>query len=398
MTGRVLICAALCLSQASAAWGDALDDDLQAAKALLAADKVEEAWGRLEALEAAARRAVTTNPRDAHAQYILGMTAMYEGRDDVAKTALDAAMGMAPASATYVMGRAQFALYTEAPGDAVQVLQRALPENEKNPEYLEMLGHAQQALGKFVAAQEIFEKAATANPKEARYRAEVAECLVSQHREDEALAMYQKALDVNPKYSLALTNMGKIQEGRKAWDKALEAYGKAAALNPDDYRAAAKLVELNEAAGNRKARDAAREKVLALYKAGKVDAASFCREQFADGATNVMVFESFELRGVMAVRYAFNVVNADGKTVEKRISLGSYPAITEKARAEGKIKEGERMWHLDAYTTSAHETLGMFAKELTYEETRAMVKDYLAGKLKALAVEPMGPATMQGGR
>jgi tetratricopeptide (TPR) repeat protein len=409
MTRRILLPAVSCLILCAATWADALDDDLNAAKALLASDNVDQASARLDALEASARLAVAANPGDAHAQYILGMAAMYAGRDKVAKPALDMAVRLEPKNLKYVMGRAQFAQYTDAPKDAVKYLQGVLPDNGGHLELLEMLGHAQQAAGQFADAQATFEKAAAASPKEPRYRAEMAECLVSLHQEDKALAMYQQALDLNPKYALALANIGQIYQNRKTWDKAIESYAKVVAINPEDYRTVAKLVQLNEAAGNIKERDAAREKVFALQKAGKIDTASYCREQFADGTTSVMVFESFELKGPMAVRYAFNVINADGKTVEKRISLGSYLETTAIARELGQIKDGERMFHLDVYTPAGHETLGMFTKEPTYEETRDRVKQYLAGKLQPLSATVAGsrpgaasravmPTTTQGGR
>jgi tetratricopeptide (TPR) repeat protein len=379
---------ALCLTLAASAQADALDDELAATKSLLLADQVEEASAHLDALEASARQAVSANPTDAHAQYIMGMAALYAGRDAVAKTALNTALRLEPRNLTYIMGRAQFALYTDAPKEAVKLLQDALPDNPKSLPLLEMLAGAQRDAQDFAAAQATFQKAADLNPKDPRYLADIADCLASQHKGDEALATYQKALDLDPKFLPALTSIGRLHESRQAWAKAIAAFTQAAALDPNDFRLLAKLVQLHEAAGNPQARDAARDQIFALYKAGKINAASFCRQQFPDGPRTVMVFEYFQLQGPMPVRYAFNIVNPDGKAIEKRLSLGSYDDATARARQAGQIKPDQRLFHLDVYTETTHEQLATFTQEPTYEQTRTLVTQYLA---------TLTPATTPGG-
>jgi tetratricopeptide (TPR) repeat protein len=311
----------------------------------------------------------------------MGMAALYAGRDAAAKSALDAALRLDRKNLTYVMGRAQFALYTDAPREAVNLLQDVLPSYPKELPLLEMLAGAQRDAKAFADAQATYRKAADLNPKEPRYLADIADCLAAEHKDDDALAMYQKALDINTMYLPALTSMGALQESHQAWAKAIETYAKAAAIAPNDFRLLAKLVQLNEAAGNLQARDSARDKVFALNKAGKIDAASYCRQQFPDGQHTVMVFEYFELKGPMAVRYAFNFVNADGKTIVKRISLGSYDDATALARQSGQIKPDQRLFHVDVYTDTTHEQLGTFTQEPTYEQTRNLVKQYSAGTL-----------------
>jgi tetratricopeptide (TPR) repeat protein len=392
MTKRLMLSALLGLALMTAARADVLDDDLAAAKGLLLAGNVDDAAARLDSLEARARVTVTANPGDAHAQYILGMAAMYAGHDQPAKVALDLALRLDPNNVLYVLGRAQFAMYTDVPKDALPILQKALEGNAKNIEVLSALGEAQSSAGLFVDAQKTYQMAADLVPGEPRYMASIAEMLTKQGKADEALAAYEKALNIDPKYVPALAGMAQIHRIRKEYDKAVECLARIVAITPSEYRILAQQMQIYEIAGKTKERDAVREQIFALFKAGKIEAASYCREQFPNGTSNVMAFESFELKGPMAVRYAFNVVNADGKTVEKRISLGSYLSVTALARERGQIKADERMFHLDVYTEGDHEVLGMFTTEPTYEQTRDMVRRYFAGTLKPLPPDT-APAT-----
>jgi len=396
MIRRFLLSAVLGLAFAAAARADVLDDDLAAAKGLLLADNVDDAAARLDSLEARARVTASANPGDAHAQYILGMAAMYAGHDQPAKIALDLALRLEPKNVRYALGRAQLALYTDAPQDALPILQKALDQDPKNLDVLSALAEAQSGAGLFADAQKTYQAAAELVPGEPRYRANVAEMLNRQGQADEALAAYEKALNIDPKYVPALAGMAQIQRTRQEYDKAIECLARIIAITPGEYRILAQEMQIYERAGKAKERDAVREQIFGLFKAGKIEAESYCREQFPNGTSNVMAFESFELKGPMAVRYAFNVVNADGKTIEKRISLGSYLAVTALARERGQIKADERMFHLDVYTEGGHEVLGMFTVEPTYEQTRDLVRQYFAGTLQPLPPD-VTPATKPSG-
>ena len=105
--------------------------------------------------------------------------------------------------------------------------------------------------------------------------------------------------------------------------------------------------------------------------------------------TKVMVMEWFELEGERAVRYAFHILDDKGKST-RRISLGSYDVTTQIARELGEIGKDARIFHLDGYTPGKHATYGMFKKEPTYEETRAMVVKVLKDEMKPLSRTEMG--------
>jgi cytochrome c-type biogenesis protein CcmH/NrfG len=387
---------ALTLSIPAALRADALDDELAAAKELLLSGKEDQAAQRLDALEARARVTAASSPSDAHVQYILGMAAMYAGHDAPAQRALDQAVRLDPKSAPYVQGRAQLALYQDKPQEAITVLAKFIETDAKNAEVWDLLGEAQANAQQFPAAQESYQKAAALAPREAKYVIKVGDMLARQHKDADAQAAFQKALELDPKSASALGNLAQLYESQKHFDQAVETYARMVALDVTNYRALAKQVQLYQAMGQPKQRDTTRAQIFALKKSGKIDADSYCCEQFTQGQSNIIVLEYFALQGPTAVRYSFNVLSADGKSIEKRITLGSYLDVTALAREQGTIQPGERLFHLDVYSVDAQgdvsnrQTYGMFTKEPTYEETRDLVKQYFAGTLKP--VPPMTQA------
>jgi tetratricopeptide (TPR) repeat protein len=210
--------------------------------------------------------------------------------------------------------------------------------------------------------------------------------LMEQKKEKEGVALLEKALALEPRDLQAAYNAGLHYQLTGNPKRALEFFEKVAQADPSDWHTLSKLVQLHQALGDLPARDRRRAEVLKLFREGKTDPkrAEFCREQFELKGQRVMVFESFELEGERAVRYSFRVVTLPAEKVSRVISLGSYDVTTQYMRGAGDLKPNERAWHLDGYfPDNSHDTYGIFTREPTYEETRAMVVDVLAGKLKA---------------
>lgn len=211
---------------------------------------------------------------------------------------------------------------------------------------------------------------------------------------EQALAKYEAALKKDPKHTDALYNGGLAAYLAGRFKRAAELWEGSRKLDPGDLKVLAKLVQAWQALGDSKKRDAARKELFqrraALPEEERRKEARYCREQFAAGPEGakeqVMVFEYYELAGPRAVRYQFSVVQ-DGEEV-RRYSLGSYDLTTEYARASGQIGKDERMFHLDGYSGDGrhHQTYGLFRKEPTYEETRAMVVEILEKKRKPSSI------------
>jgi tetratricopeptide (TPR) repeat protein len=384
---------AVLLALPLSAHADKLDDDLAAARALLIAGKDDQAADKLDALEDSAKIALTKNPSNAHANYILGSAAMYNGHDTLAARSLDAALKLEPASPLYLLARAQLAIYQNKPTDALPFAQKVLDADPKNIPAWETRGEAHRDAKDFDNAVKDYQQAAdlSAGTQKARELSILGDIFNQQSKPDQAIALYEKALDADPTLTPTRVNIGQIYQLQHDYTKALDAYTKVLAATPDDWRCLAKIVQLNEALGKTPERDAARARILALNKAGKVDSAQFCREQFAldpsplatdDKKITVMVFEYFDTPAPAPLRYAFNFVEPDGKTVRKRISV--VPNITP-----------PNSFHLDCYTTAVHEVLANFTAEPTYEQTRGLVRQYIAGKLNPLSSERLPDSPTQ---
>lgn len=152
----------------------------------------------------------------------------------------------------------------------------------------------------------------------------------------------------------------------------------------------AKLVQTWQALGKKDERDAERAELVKLHQTTQDEefkkTSFFCMDQFETSGKKLMVFEYFKLTGDRAMRYKFYILKPDGGT-DYYISLGSYEMTTAIARETGGIGKDQRLFHLDGYYDEGrrHRTFGMFKKEPSYEETKQMVVDILAGKMNAMS-------------
>jgi cytochrome c-type biogenesis protein CcmH/NrfG len=390
----LLLTALLALgTSATSARADSLDDDLAAAKKLLDAGSVDQARTKYEALKATLHDRLTKTPDDVHLLYLYGIVCMDGQDDEAAGTALDKAITLDPKNDLCLTARGTLFLYDKKPDDAIPLLQRAADQTPKATKAWTLLAEAQNEAKQFKAAEGSMRRAIALEPKDPHFLGMLAGTQLDAGHSDDALKTLHLAVEMDSKYVVGWANIGQIEQTRGHHADSLAAYRTVVQLDPDDWRAQAKIVQLYDALDKPAERDAAREKIFALWKAGKVDQDLFCRCQFTYDKSLIMVLEYFELTGPRAVRYSFNVVTPDTNEIQKRISLGSYDVTTDAARATGQIGPRDRMFHLDVYMPNGHETLAMFAKEPSFAETRKLVESYLDGKLQAAASSHLVPAT-----
>lgn len=195
-----------------------------------------------------------------------------------------------------------------------------------------------------------------------------------------------------------LYNAGAAAYGAGDYPGAAASWEKLAARRPADWRVRESLVQAWQAAGDSAKRDAARQALRGMKRAGRdrelAAAEFFCRERFTEGNRTVMALEYFELTPPKGKIYSFVVSAPGGAAPDYVVSLGSYESTTQVARQMKEIGPEERLFHLDAYLAdNSHETLGMFKKRPGYEEVRNMVTSYMRGGLKALtSLKRGGPA------
>ena len=217
-----------------------------------------------------------------------------------------------------------------------------------------------------------------------------ADDLAAAGKHKEALPLYEKVLGQNPDNQGALYNAalsyfmtGDYPNARKAWEKLEQ-------LAPDDWIVKAKLIQTYQAENNMSARDRERAALLEMRKKARNlelnKTETFCREQSTINGKRVMVLEHFEMKGDRAVRYAFVVLNGEGKE-DYHLSLGSYD-LTNAIWAEknkARSKAGIRLYHLDGYYSWGHATYGFFEGEPSYDDIRKSVVGILGEKLKPVS-------------
>ncbi len=220
-----------------------------------------------------------------------------------------------------------------------------------------------------------------------------ANALSENKRYADALTEYQKILAVEPNEENTLRNGAMAAYFAGDYKTALAYYRRVKAAHLSDGFIRAKLVQVYQAMGDDKARDAERAGLIALHNAGK-DTSSlakrtdFCREQYNVGAHDILVYEPFVFKprtknGYFAVRYVFVVAGADGKR-ESLIEVG-WNTVEKNAKGVYRPSSSLSAFYFDAYYPDGpytRATMGLFTKELSYAATKSHVQAILEGKVK----------------
>ena len=100
-----------------------------------------------------------------------------------------------------------------------------------------ILGAANQRLGRNLEASEAFRKVIELNPANSNGFNNLGVTLKDQGKIDEAIMSYKKALSLNPEYVSAHTNMGAALKDQGKFDEAIMSYRKALSLEPGNANA-----------------------------------------------------------------------------------------------------------------------------------------------------------------
>jgi tetratricopeptide (TPR) repeat protein len=100
-----------------------------------------------------------------------------------------------------------------------------------------ILGAANNGLGRFFEASKAFQKVTELNPNYPDGFNNLGIALNQQEKLDEAIEAYSKAISLKPDYAEAYSNMGNALKGQGMLDETMEAYNKAIVLKPDYAKA-----------------------------------------------------------------------------------------------------------------------------------------------------------------
>ncbi|WP_205525745.1 tetratricopeptide repeat protein [Pyxidicoccus trucidator] len=358
-----------------------LEERLDRLRMAPASPEVQQAMTELTLeLEEAVRR----EPRNAHLHYLVGRAWFYAERDDEAGRAFDEALRLAPEVAEYHYLRGFYLRFRQDLDGAAAELTRATELAPGKAKYHAQLGDTLAQKKDLPGALSAYQRALAIDPEHAESLRGRGQVLMEQGRTDEGVALLEKAAargtldDVTLRYNLGLHFQ---LAGKHA--RALEHFQAASLKAPEDWRILAKLVQEHQALGQRAERDARLVALRRLKQRGGVDSPFFVREQFQEAGQKVMVFEHFELEGERAVRYRFEVISADGESIQRTLSLGSYDftnAVTQNRTP------GVRLFHLDGYfPDNSHQTFAFFNGEPSYDDTRELIVEVLRGERKPVS-------------
>ncbi len=162
-----------------------------------------------------------------------------------------------------------------------------------------------------------YDRATALDPKfgDAWYNAGVV--LHGMGRDQEALDRWRAALKADPSNADAAYNLGQVSYNRRDFTAALDYWQRARTLVPEDFGAAKKVLQAQNALARWEDAEITRREVFRLHKESKdpkVRALTeYAFDQFDVATVHVFAYETFEPAGEDAVLYTFRATRPDRK-------------------------------------------------------------------------------------
>lgn len=162
----------------------------------------------------------------------------------------------------------------------------------------------------------------------------------------QAIVRFERALKTNPSHVDAAYNAGQSYYDLGEFKEAAAKWEIAAKLSPEDFQVAKKLVQAYVALGKPPLVKKARDRVFAMWRAGKSPDGklkSYVYDQFASGKYHVYVHETFDTSGDTAVIWQAKIALKD--KVIGSINLETSAELRGKGTPYGfgVEKDGERV-------------------------------------------------------
>jgi len=390
--GRFLILFGLTLAVCGSALGETPREMLDRAVKLQGTKDDEKGLALIEQAIKQLETDAKNEPDKAETFFLLGRAYGMVGQPDKAMAYLDKAIKLSPENVEYLQAKGQLLADKGQLQEAERHFIRCLQLDARNVPCMVDLARVLAAQGKCDDAIAWCRRAIEleANNVDALMILGGQYAVTGNYAE--AVETYRKVVQLKPEKSVAHHNLGQMYQNMGKHDLALKSFSRVVQLEPEYWKARTKVIQCHQALGNLKERDAARQELLKEYAAGKNPRLSraefFCREQVAAGKEKLMVFEYFEMKGEMAIRYSFCVLDSTGQKVEYKITLGSYDATNAIAHATGEVPEGVRLFHLDGYYPGRHATYAFYQGEPSYDDVRTRVIEIVR---RATTTQPVRP-------
>jgi Flp pilus assembly protein TadD len=173
---------------------------------------------------------VTTNPRDAQGQYMLGLSAWKSGDRGQAEQALRRAVELDSGNVKIQTNLGRVLLEQGRAEAALQHAEKAVELSPESHEVWRVLGNVRSELGSSEEAIDAYRQAIVRNPKDAWSMNNYGLVLIKMGRYEEALLPLARAVEINPRSPLFQNNLGVAFErsgylggARNAFNAAVEA-------------------------------------------------------------------------------------------------------------------------------------------------------------------------------
>jgi predicted TPR repeat methyltransferase len=193
--------------------------------------------GQLQRAERIFKKVLGVVPNHSECLYLLGMTAHQLGKTDTAVNLINKAIMNDPKNPTYHNDLGIVFQVHDKLDEAISCYQKAL---ELRPDFAEAynnMGIVFQDQDKLDEAISCYQKALELRPDDAEAYNNMGSVLQDQGKLSEAISCYQEAVQLKPDYAEAYNHMGSVFQLQGKLDEAISCYQKALELRPDDAEA-----------------------------------------------------------------------------------------------------------------------------------------------------------------
>lgn len=188
-------------------------------------------------------------PDDTHAAVMLGRLFWLNNQPQKAESAFKRVLGAHPNSASALSYLGKLLIDQGEYREALATLGK-IPDNQRSPSALAMLGMAYSQTGSLDQAISAYKEALGIDPENSEVRREYADALMRSGKLDDARQQFEQVLKVNSQDGLTYLRLAQLNQAEGRFDKATKLMAQARALLPDDPEVDFQDASLLHATGN----------------------------------------------------------------------------------------------------------------------------------------------------
>lgn len=202
------------------------------------------ALGHLDAAADAFQKVLSTNPHDAEALHLLGITTMQQGQLAFSIRCLAQAVQLSPDNALFHQDLGKALMAANDRVNAERYFTNAAQLNAGLYETWFELGNTYLDGGKTGEALEAYYRALELDPFNAQLHYNIGMCLLSASRADEAITHYERAIELDSMFTAAYVNIGVLLHIDKQLDAAERMFRRALEIDQQHNEGKINLAEL----------------------------------------------------------------------------------------------------------------------------------------------------------